>query len=90
MPSYICTTCGTQYAESSEPPQKCPICLDERQYVGFGGQQWTTLEELRRGHWTTIRAKEPNLTGIGVTPKFAISQRALLVGTFACRGGNES
>lgn len=79
MPSYICTTCGTQYAESAEQPQECPICLDERQYVGFSGQQWTTLEELRRGQWTTIRAKETGLTGIGMTPKFAIGQRALLV-----------
>lgn len=75
----ICTTCGTRYAESAEPPQECPICLDERQYVGFGGQQWTTLDELRRGHWITIRAKEAGLTGIGMTPKFAIGQRALLV-----------
>jgi hypothetical protein len=85
MTHFICTTCGTQYAESAQPPQQCTICQDERQYIGLAGQRWTTLDELRRGHWTTIRAKEPGLIGIGVAPKFAIGQRALLVRT---PGGN--
>ena len=44
----ICTTCGTQFAASEAPPAACPICQDERQYVGWAGQQWTTLEQLRR------------------------------------------
>ena len=47
MPTYICVTCGTQFAPSAEPPPGCPICLDERQYVGPDGQRWTTSEELR-------------------------------------------
>lgn len=81
MPNFICTTCGTQYAETNTPPEECPICLDERQYVGLGGQGWTTLDRLRRTHWHTIRQVEPNLIGIGVEPKFAIGQRALLVRT---------
>ena len=46
MPAYICLTCGVQYAPSERPPERCPICEDERQYVGWQGQQWTTLEEL--------------------------------------------
>jgi hypothetical protein len=29
------------------PRANCPICEDERQYVGWDGQQWTTLAELR-------------------------------------------
>ena len=33
MPKCICTTCGTQYAESDQPPLACTICQDERQYV---------------------------------------------------------
>ncbi|MGY0488589.1 hypothetical protein [Streptomyces sp. WG-D5] len=28
----ICRTCGVQYAA---PRPDCPICLDERQYVGW-------------------------------------------------------
>ena len=32
---------------SSAPPGHCPICEDERQYVGPDGQQWTTLDQLR-------------------------------------------
>ncbi len=44
MPNFICTTCGTQYAEGDQPPAACAICQDERQYVKATGQQWTTLE----------------------------------------------
>jgi len=79
MAHFICTTCGTQFSETSQPPSKCAVCLDERQYVGFGGQQWTTLAEMRKNHWTTLQAKEPALIGIGMTPKFGIGQRALLI-----------
>src|ERR671923_110458 len=79
MPKFICVTCGSQFAESTEPPLRCPICQDERQYVGWNGQQWTTLEELRRNRRNEIREEEPGLVGIGTTPHFAIGQRALLV-----------
>jgi glyoxylase-like metal-dependent hydrolase (beta-lactamase superfamily II) len=78
VPHFICVTCGSQFAESAEPP-RCPICEDERQYVGRGGQRWTTLEELRRDHRAEIREEGPVLVGIGCEPSFAIGQRALLV-----------
>jgi hypothetical protein len=75
----ICTTCGTQFAASAQPPPRCPICDEPRQYVPPGGQQWTTLEKLRRTHRNSFRRLEPGLMGIGTTPDFAIGQRALLV-----------
>jgi len=79
VPNYVCVTCGVQFAESAEPPTRCPICDDERQYVGWDGQRWTTLEELRADHRADIREEEPGLVGIGCEPGFAIGQRALLV-----------
>jgi hypothetical protein len=79
--AFICVTCGAQYPSSAEPPAECPICLDERQYVGWGGQRWTTLEELRAEQRADVREEEPGLTGIGSSPGFAISQRALLLET---------
>lgn len=79
MTAFICVTCGTQYPDSIEPPLHCLICEDDRQYVGYGGQQWTTLDALRADHQPLIREEEPNLIGIGTEPKFAIGQRALLV-----------
>jgi hypothetical protein len=72
-------TCGTQYPPADAPPAACPICLDERQYVGHDGQRWTTPAELRAGHRNRIRTEEPGLTGIVTEPSFAIGQRALLV-----------
>ena len=85
MPHFICVTCGSQFAETDEPPARCPICEDERQYVGWDGQRWTTLDELRRDHGADIREEAPRLTGIGMEPEFAIGQRALLV---QAPGGN--
>jgi len=81
--AFVCVTCGTQHAPSAEPPAGCAICEDERQYVGYGGQRWTTLAELRGGHRADVREEEPGLTGIGSTPSFAIGQRPLLARTAA-------
>jgi hypothetical protein len=79
--NHLCATCGTQFSASDAPPARCPICDDERQYVGRGGQRWTTLGELQRSHRNAYRTLEPNLLGIGMEPSFAIGQRALLVQT---------
>ncbi|MFW6063872.1 MAG: MBL fold metallo-hydrolase, partial [Chloroflexota bacterium] len=77
MTNYICKTCGTQFAATDGPPVVCPICADERQYIGPDGQQWTTLDEVREAHHNVIKTVEPNLTGIGAHPDLAIAQRAL-------------
>jgi hypothetical protein len=81
MPNFICTTCGTQYGDSDQPPAACTICLDERQYVKVTGQQWTTLERLRLTNRNSIRFEEPGLIGVGMEPHFAIGQRALFLRT---------
>ena len=79
MTRFICATCGVQYPESEQPPEHCPICEDERQYVGHNGQQWTTLADLRADHHNVVKEEEPGLYGIGTEPRFGIGQRALLV-----------
>jgi glyoxylase-like metal-dependent hydrolase (beta-lactamase superfamily II)/DNA-directed RNA polymerase subunit RPC12/RpoP len=81
MHNFICTTCGHQFAESEEPPDRCPICVDDRQFVNPRGQSWITLEELALKHHNVLRPLEAGLTGIGTEPRFAIGQRALLVQT---------
>jgi hypothetical protein len=81
MANFICTTCGTQYGESDQPPAGCTICEEPRQYVKKTGQQWTILEKLRLTHRNSIKHKEPGLTGIGIDPHFAIGQRALFLRT---------
>ena len=79
----ICSTCGVQY---SRPRDNCPICLDERQYVGWDGQQWTTLAELQAaGHRGRLASEGPGVDGIGADPPTAIGQRALLA---RAPGGN--
>lgn len=81
MTHFICKTCGTQFAATEIAPQHCPICEDERQYIGWQGQQWTTLADLQADFHNVIKTVAPNLTGIGTHPRFAIGQRALLVQT---------
>jgi glyoxylase-like metal-dependent hydrolase (beta-lactamase superfamily II) len=82
VPAYICVTCGVQYAESDAPPSKCPICEDERQYVGWQGQQWTTLPEMAaNGYRNVLREEDPGLTSITTVSAFGIGQQALFVKT---------
>lgn len=82
MNHWICETCGTQHAATPEPPEVCAICADERQYVGWQGQRWTTLEALARDHVQRIEEQQ-GLLALGMTPAFAIDQRALLLPTDA-------
>jgi hypothetical protein len=79
--AYLCVTCGTQYPESAKPPEHCPICEDERQYVGPDGQEWTTLERLRTTHKNTVKEEEKDLYSINTEPRFGIGQRAFLIRT---------
>jgi glyoxylase-like metal-dependent hydrolase (beta-lactamase superfamily II) len=72
----ICVTCGVQYGA---PATECAVCEDARQWVPEGGQEWTTLEDLRAGEHHNVFRAEGDLTGIGTSPRFAIGQRALLV-----------
>jgi hypothetical protein len=81
MSAFICTACGTQFSPAAAPPQACPICEEERQYVPPGGQSWTSLEALAARSFNVYREHEPGLIGIGTQPIFAIGQRALLVCT---------
>jgi hypothetical protein len=81
MPLYVCSTCGTQYPESAQPPATCPICEDERQWVPHTGQSWTTLDHLQRTHRVSFERLEPSLYALQAEPGFAINQRALLVKT---------
>jgi glyoxylase-like metal-dependent hydrolase (beta-lactamase superfamily II) len=75
----ICATCGVQYPPDADLAH-CKICEDERQYVGYGGQRWTSLAELAdQGRTGVLREEAPGLYGVGTEASFAIGQRALLV-----------
>ncbi len=82
MPSTVCVTCGVEYAELRE---HCRVCEDERQWVPPGGQQWTTLEELRRTHRNVWKQEQDGVWSVETAPKFGIGQRAHLIQT---PGGN--
>jgi len=82
MPAYVCVTCGVQHAASDSPPSRCPICEDERQYVGWQGQRWTTLPEMAaQGYRNVLREEDAGLTSITTVSAFGIGQQALLVQT---------
>ena len=83
MTNFICTTCGTQFAATETPPARCAICDDARQYVPPSGQEWTSLEQIRRRHRNAWQNYEPDLLGIATVPELAIGQRALLLHTAA-------
>ncbi len=78
---YVCVTCGSQFTESSRPPEHCPVCEDERQYVNPDGQEWKSLDQIRATHKNTITQEETHLYSINTVPKFSIGQRAFLIQT---------
>jgi hypothetical protein len=82
MTRYICETCGTQHADSAQPPAHCLVCEDERQYVGWQGQRWTTHEALAQ-RYTLRLENDAGVLGIGLAPAFAIDQRAVYLQTDA-------
>jgi glyoxylase-like metal-dependent hydrolase (beta-lactamase superfamily II) len=80
MHCYICETCGTQHASMPEPPSHCSICDDDRQYVGWNGQTWTTHAALGKRYQLRIE-DDDGLLGIGIRGEFAIPQRAVVLPT---------
>lgn len=78
----ICATCGTQFSGEHGTPTHCPVCTDERQYVGWQGQSWTSLAELRQGHHLRM-ADDDGVFSLDIEPAFGIGQRAALVPTAA-------
>ena len=80
MTSVLCLQCGVQFAATETPPQRCPICEDERQFVRWEGQAWIAPQELAAGHRLVMR-DDAGVLGFGIEPRFAIGQRAQLVQT---------
>lgn len=78
---WICATCGVQFPLSLDPPAECPICQDERQYVGFQGQRWLTPAAFAEGRRNTFEEKEPGVWAIHTEPSFAIGQHAYFIET---------
>jgi glyoxylase-like metal-dependent hydrolase (beta-lactamase superfamily II) len=76
--AFFCATCGAQFTPSEAPPDNCPICDDQRQYVPPSGQAWVADADLAAAHRNEIR-REGDYDGVGLDPPFAIGQRALLV-----------
>src|SRR5215217_7054076 len=78
MPTWFCVTCGAGFPPGPHPPERCPVCEDERQYVGWDGQRWRSGDELAAAHRTRVEEVEPGLLGVGLDPPLAIGQRALV------------
>lgn len=76
----LCATCGVETAEPL--PETCVICADERQWVPFHGQIWTSTEELAAaGMRIDVVEEEPGAWGLTSDPAVGIGQRSILVQT---------
>jgi hypothetical protein len=83
-PIWICPACGANFPPAAAPPERCPLCEDERQWVPPTGQRWTTMAQLAGdGYHSLVREVEPGLTGIATEPVIGVGHRALLVRTEA-------
>src|SRR5258707_4220461 len=81
MPIHICCACGTSYPDAAEPPSRCLVCEDERQFVPRRGQLWTTPDKLAGGHLNSWRQLEGDLVAIHTHTQVRNRQRALLAPT---------
>lgn len=81
MAVHLCTACGTSYPDAPRPPERCPICEDERQFIPAAGQSWVSRDALATAHRNAWRLEEPGLLSVQTVPAFAINQRAFLVRT---------
>jgi len=79
MTCFICATCGTQFDDSSEPPQACPICEDERQFVPETGQHWTDMPFVGRRHKVAWKKEADGVHSLEISPSFGIGQRAFFI-----------
>ncbi|KAF9971035.1 hypothetical protein BGZ73_006089 [Actinomortierella ambigua] len=86
--SYVCITCGTNTPADAngKPISSCIICDEPRQYVRRGGQEWTTLEEMRRSgeyknEFIPTETDPEHMISIVTKPSYAIGQRGILIKT---------
>lgn len=79
MTCFICVACGIQFSARSEPPQACPICEDERQFVPETGQQWTDMASISRSHEVIWKEEAEGIHNLQVSPPFAIGHRAFFI-----------
>lgn len=75
-----CATCGVE-RDPADLPAVCPICADERQYVGADGQHWTDPASFAGS--IALRELEPRLWGLEVTGGVGIGQLAKVIVTDA-------
>jgi glyoxylase-like metal-dependent hydrolase (beta-lactamase superfamily II) len=82
--AWVCRTCGVQYPPTAEPPEACPVCGDDRQYIPPEGQSWTQREELAAaGQGYDLRELEAGLTGLRCLPQLGIGPVGYLLQTAA-------
>ncbi|MBA1345292.1 MBL fold metallo-hydrolase [Rhizobium sp. WYCCWR 11152] len=79
MTCFICTACGAQFSERSEPPRACPVCEDDRQFVPQSGQRWTDMAAISRTHSVIWNQEAQGVHSLQISPAFAIDQRAFLI-----------
>lgn len=75
----ICATCGTRYRDARKAGDHCPICDDDRQYLGDNGQEWTSYATIANTRTLRFAQLQPNLFDLRITPAFAIGLKAHLV-----------
>ena len=79
--AFLCAACGTQFAEATSPPERCPLCEDSRAFGAPRGarQRWTSLAELRATHRNRLLELEAGVVSITTEPGFGVGQHCLLV-----------
>lgn len=79
MTTWVCNACGTHFAKGTRPPDRCPICEDDRQFVPAAGQSWISSSDFDDHHHVEMRSLDDHMTELVIFPEFAIGQRAIFI-----------
>ncbi|MCD2145267.1 hydrolase [Gordonia paraffinivorans] len=80
MRPWMCAFCANEFPPADSPPEICPICDDDRQWIPPDGPAWFRLDD-RADNTLAATEVEPGLIRLSLEPRVGIGQQGFLVET---------
>ncbi|MEO9326455.1 MBL fold metallo-hydrolase [Gordonia aurantiaca] len=80
MEPWMCVFCANEFPPADSPPEICPICDDDRQWIPPSGPAWFRLDD-RADNSLDATEVEPGLIRLTPDPRVGIGQQGFLVTT---------
>ncbi|MFW0793653.1 hydrolase [Gordonia sp. CPCC 205515] len=77
-PGWICDLCGNEFPPAGQPPTRCPICADDRQFIPRSGPSWSELNPAADNELTAAEL-EPGFWQLTIRPSVGIGQHTYVI-----------